>query len=98
MRYALRAALLLSTAIGFGGVASAADLPLKAPPAPVYYNWTGFYLGVNLGGSWGHQSVDACDALTATTTVCSSGTLRMNGVIGGGQIGYNWQFAPIFGW
>src|SRR5215467_3338720 len=80
MRHLLRAALLVTT-LQFSGVASAADLPLKAPPAPapVYYNWTGFYLGVNLGGSWGHQSVDACDTIVAGTTVCASDTLRMNG-------------------
>jgi outer membrane immunogenic protein len=33
--------------------ASAADLPRKAPayvpPAPLPYNWTGFYLGSNAG-------------------------------------------------
>src|SRR5262252_8975757 len=102
MRHLLRAALLM-TALQFSGVASAADLPLKAPPAPapVYYNWTGFYLGVNLGGSWGHQSVTACDggnkpppAAVVPPILCASDTLHMNGVIGGGQIGYNWQFAP----
>jgi outer membrane immunogenic protein len=101
MRHVLRAALLLN-ALQFGGVAFAADMPLKAPPppAPVYYNWTGFYLGVNLGGSWGHQDATICDPKPAVvlTVVCSTGTEHMNGVIGGGQIGYNWQFAPIFGW
>jgi outer membrane immunogenic protein len=76
--------------------ANAAELPVKAPPppVPVYYNWTGFYLGVNLGGSWGHQSadvfVDGVDVFSAST--------NPRGVIGGGQIGYNWQFAPWFGW
>jgi outer membrane immunogenic protein len=100
MRQALRAVLVPVATLGICGLASAADLPVRVkapPPAPVYYNWTGFYLGVNLGGSWGHQSVDACATLTAGT-FCDSDTLRMNGVIGGGQIGYNWQFAPFFGW
>jgi outer membrane immunogenic protein len=99
MRHLFRSALLVS-ALQFSGVASAADMPLKAPPppAPVYYNWTGFYLGVNLGGSWGHQSVDACGVTPAGVSLCGSGTVHMDGVIGGGQIGYNWQFAPIFGW
>jgi outer membrane immunogenic protein len=26
---------------------------LAAPPAPVPYSWTGFYVGANLGGAWG---------------------------------------------
>jgi opacity protein-like surface antigen len=34
--------------------ASAADaaLPVKAPPAAVVYNWSGFYLGAHAGYSW----------------------------------------------
>ena len=65
---------------GFGTVtsASAADMPLKAP-APAYvppaYNWTGFYLGLNVGGG-----------LTS-----GGGFGDASGIIGGGQIGYNWQ-------
>lgn len=38
------------------GSADAADLPVKAPaPAPVAAlpNWTGFYVGLNAGGTWG---------------------------------------------
>ena len=44
--------------------AGAADLsvaPLyKAPPMPPApaYNWSGFYLGVNGGGGWGHSNWD----------------------------------------
>jgi outer membrane immunogenic protein len=36
--------------------AMAADLPVKAPPAPAplpaISNWTGFYVGLNAGGAW----------------------------------------------
>jgi outer membrane immunogenic protein len=73
------------------GAASAADLsrPItKAPPLPplpVAYNWTGFYLGVNVGGSWGHQDVTLAGLLINSN--------KIDGVIGGGQIGYNWQGA-----
>jgi outer membrane immunogenic protein len=89
MRQALRVASLCFTAFGFCSVASAADMALKAPPpAPVYYNWSGFYLGVNVGGSWGHQS----DEEFVAGAPVAVGTAHPNGVIGGGQIGYNWQF------
>ena len=40
------------------GPAMAADMPVKArvykaPPPVVVYNWTGFYVGANVGYSWG---------------------------------------------
>lgn len=95
------------------GTASAADLrlPVKAPVvAPVVvYNWTGFYAGVNVGYSWGRDSVDI-DALARTrvfrafglpaeTLISditvplggSRGSAQIDGFVGGGQIGYNWQ-------
>jgi len=39
--------------------ASAADMPLKAPPpvGPVY-NWTGFYVGGNAGYTWADPSIN----------------------------------------
>jgi outer membrane immunogenic protein len=63
--------------LGVATAASAADLPRKAPAyvAPVGYNWTGFYLGVNAGYGWTSSDFGG-DA---------------NGFVGGGQIGYNWQ-------
>ena len=70
--------------------ASAADMALKAPPLPApVYSWTGWYVGLNLGGSFGK----AADTSTfgAGPTVFSSTSSRLDGVIGGGQIGYNWQ-------
>jgi opacity protein-like surface antigen len=39
--------------------AHAADMPVKAPPLPSpLYNWSGFYLGANLGGAWTSGSLD----------------------------------------
>ena len=37
----------------FAGPAMAADMPIKAPPPPVvYYDWSGAYVGFNVGGVW----------------------------------------------
>jgi outer membrane immunogenic protein len=89
------AAAFAATSLVTAHAADLGPMVTKAPPpAPVYYNWTGFYLGVNLGGSWGHQDGDV---FVDGTEVFSAST-RPDGVIGGGQIGYNWQFAPWFGW
>jgi len=80
--------------------AGAADLPVKAPPlAPVDFGWTGFYLGANVGYGWGRVGGDLVGNSTgldiplaiAGGTIPSSYGLRDQGVIGGGQIGYNWQ-------
>jgi opacity protein-like surface antigen len=71
-----------------GGAAWAADLPVKAPVAPVSYDWTGVYLGGNLGaaGSTGSFS-DSLRPLPSTFTTTNPGALA-----GGGQIGVNYEF------
>jgi outer membrane immunogenic protein len=80
------AVLALST---LAAPAFAADMALKAPPpvAPVW-SWNGWYAGVNVGGSFGQ----ARDSSTYGTPPLALGTSssRLDGVIGGGQIGYNW--------
>jgi len=78
-------------------VSSAADLAArpytKAPviAAPIY-DWTGFYIGGNIGYSWG-RSQDTISLANGAGTILFSDTAsrNMNGVVGGGQIGYNWQ-------
>jgi outer membrane immunogenic protein len=70
------------------GSANAADLALKAPPPPAWYDWTGFYVGLNAGYSWGKSSTTYTVAGLAPFSTSQS----MNGGLGGGQVGYNWQF------
>ena len=99
--------LILSAAIALLGVstASAADLPVKAPPmaAPPVWNWTGFYIGGNVGGAWNDTRDDVFPTGCFLTSVtCGGGavlnplrsdSVRLNGsgVTAGGQAGYNWQ-------
>ena len=49
------AVLAAVATIGLGSIASAADMPTKAPiyKAPVVapFNWSGFYVGGNVGGA-----------------------------------------------
>jgi outer membrane immunogenic protein len=73
-----------------GTSALAADMPVKAVPyvAPVY-NWTGFYIGGNFGGAWGNTAwLDDGTAGVAGTVDASYDT---SGILGGGQIGFNYQ-------
>src|SRR6201990_775978 len=70
-------------AIGMGVTARAADLPLKAPPAPPPpYNWNGFYVGANVGGAW------ASGSLNIPGNNLYGGLTEF---IGGVQAGYNFQ-------
>jgi len=87
---------LVAVAALIASPAMAADLrmPVKAPPAPLPPPcvWCGWYIGVNVGGAWGNDT----DTYNQTGTPFSaSATLHPSGVIGGGQIGYNWQFNNI---
>jgi outer membrane immunogenic protein len=70
--------------------AGAADLALKAPPPPLVVDeWTGWYVGLNLGGSWGRSRTSYSDPDPAFVPFTTS--QHMDGVLGGAQIGYNWQ-------
>jgi outer membrane immunogenic protein len=84
--------------------AFAADMPVKAPaPAPTpVYNWTGWYIGVNAGASMGNANTDFNVSAVTCGSLCSwtdghgfSYRNYPSGFIGGGQIGYNWQYSPL---
>jgi outer membrane immunogenic protein len=106
-KYAIAAAVL-----AFSGTAYAADMPLlKAPPmAAPAFSWTGWYVGLNAGGTFGHDSsglfVDdsvgryftfgAGQALNVATVDAAGGKPFNNrGFTGGGQFGYNLQMNPF---
>jgi outer membrane immunogenic protein len=85
----LAIALLAVTgfSVGFASMASAADLPVKAPVMAPAYNWTGFYIGIEGGGGWG--STRHTNAVSGN----NSGTdNNLTGGLVGGTYGYNWQF------
>jgi outer membrane immunogenic protein len=90
-------------ALAAGG-AWAADLQVKAAPgAPYYvpqvplYSWSGFYIGGNIGGGWSRDQTDVLpgpDAATFVHLLPQTLSTNSSGVVGGGQIGYNWQAGP----
>jgi outer membrane immunogenic protein len=105
--WAAAIAALSAMALSIASDAFAADVPLSptrplppppvaapvVPPAPFYYyNWTGFYIGGNLGGAWDRSTfTDSFDSLLG---VGFNNT--RSGFIAGGQIGYNWQISSVF--
>lgn len=102
-----RSAVALVFALGMGFVSQpslAADMPLKAPAiAPVsVYNWSGLYVGGNLGYGWTNADWENLESTPPATffdyTPGQTFSHSMSGVIGGGQIGYNYQSGPwVFG-
>lgn len=75
----------------------AADLPARTyTKAPVMvapgYNWTGFYVGLNGGYSWGRANT----TLFPTSILATPLSQDVNGGLFGGQIGYNWQVSPVW--
>jgi len=90
-RIALKFIAAAGLSLVLGQMALAADLPqrptYKAPPimSPVpVYNWTGFYVGGNIGGAWG--TLDVTDVNTGASASPNNG-----GFAGGGQIGFDYQ-------
>ena len=79
----------------------AADIPLKAPPPPPAWTWTGFYIGLQAGGGWGTtglvstSGVACAPGLGCTPPFPASGlppgSYNTHGPFGGGTLGYNWQ-------
>jgi len=88
--------LLMATAfVALSASASAADMPVKAPvvKAPIYkapitqvYDWTGFYIGVNAGGSVGRSRTHTEGSSQGTPLENETTFLSAIGAIGGGQL------------
>jgi outer membrane immunogenic protein len=79
--------------IALAGSAAAADMrrpAYKAPPpvmesAPIY-NWTGCYIGANVGGLWGHADISGSAGEVSGSN---------SGIVGGGQIGCDYQMGQF---
>jgi outer membrane immunogenic protein len=94
--------LIAAATIGTAGIALSADLPVKAPayapPVAAPYNWTGSYVGGNIGYGWGSGSIELTP-FTVFPAVPFSLADNPRGVIGGIQYGTNWQFNRfVLGW
>jgi outer membrane immunogenic protein len=95
-------------AMALTGAALAADLPSRAPPPvyiPPPPVWTGLYVGINAGGTWNSSNSVETTAVPvfaaptfgtelALSSALATGSAPVNnsGFIGGGQVGYNFQF------
>jgi outer membrane immunogenic protein len=60
MRSVLVSAIVL-TGLGLARPGLAADLPLRGsvlPPVAPMYSWSGYYVGGNIGYSWGKEDLN----------------------------------------
>ena len=83
--------------------ARAADLApvTKAPAIVPVFNWTGFYLGAQVGYGWarnieGITAVNDFSGLVGGNFIATSLPIEASGFVGGGQAGYNWQINPLW--
>jgi opacity protein-like surface antigen len=75
------------------GTAFAADMPVKAPPPPpLVWNWTGGYIGGELGGAWGITKFS-----DPSGPSIYGDNVRTPAALFGADIGFNWQ-APSSPW
>lgn len=98
-------ALGIIAAIGLSTAAQAADMPVKARPAPVaIFSWTGFYVGAHVGGMWADKDwTERCSALIPAACVTPENPAApfrtghtIDSGIAGFQAGYNWQATNNF--
>ncbi len=101
-KYALAAAAvaaLTTTAALAADLPSRRAPPVYVPPPPPAFTWTGFYVGGNVGGGFDDyttyglagQTAGARNALLVTGARPAFFSTNTSGVVGGGQIGYNFQ-------
>ncbi|MCJ2067646.1 porin family protein, partial [Methylobacterium sp. J-030] len=87
------------------GAASAADLPRRAAPPPVFtpvpvFTWTGAYFGINAGYAFDASSRSTGNSFGVPFPYATPGTVAtfrnnsQDGFSGGAQVGYNYQFTP----
>jgi outer membrane immunogenic protein len=88
------ASIALALTAAFAGpepISGGKEMKQVAPAPPPECNWSGFYIGLHVGGQWGHsEDVDLDGYQTAFPP--SEWGYDESGVVAGGQVGYNFQW------
>ena len=93
---------VVAMAMAVAAPALAADLPLKSEmPFAARFSWTGCYLGGHLGGGFARKDITDPVQLVQDSFIAPGATAGIttvspspSGVVIGGQIGCDYQFAP----
>jgi outer membrane immunogenic protein len=89
-------AVMVTTALTAPGLAAdlGARTYTKAPVVAPVSNWSGFYVGGNLGYGWGDGNTDFSFPPVFGLNNSTLGA-RSTGITGGAQFGYNWQIGSL---
>jgi outer membrane immunogenic protein len=83
------AALAFTVVAGPEPLPSGKEMKEVAPAPPPECNWSGFYIGLNVGGNWGHAENTDVDDYNFDLKPWG---YHSSGVVAGGQVGYNYQW------
>src|SRR6266513_4493981 len=87
------AALALTVVAGPESLPSGKEMKQVAPAPLPECNWTGFYIGINVGGQWGHSEDNDIDLYWERGNgENQKWGYNESGVVAGGQVGYNYQW------
>jgi outer membrane immunogenic protein len=92
-------ATVIAAIASIGTPVLAADMGVPSrsyypPLPPAIYDWTGIYVGGHIGGGMLVDSVGQNGTSLNDFNLAGSGSLRPAGLIGGGQVGANYEFVP----
>jgi len=97
MPRSLIASLFLAAGLNLGlsavALAAKPHHPPPPPPPPPAWSWTGYYVGGNVGYSWGTAKTNYSSPAFGGFGLPASfpGSAKLDGAVGGFQMGYNWQ-------
>ena len=86
-------------ALGVIAPANAADMPVKARPMPMVapvFSWTGCYAGAHVGAGWGRNDISEPTNPDFQTFAPANSPIGVDsgaGLLGGVQVGCDYQFA-----
>ena len=105
--YLILAKLVRMSAVAAGALVVAAQVNAadiyggwgyKDAPMVIATTWTGFYVGAHVGGAWADMQTTDIRGWDYPYTIGDKWNNVSTGVIGGGQVGYNYQTgAFVFG-
>jgi len=93
----LATCVIVVALIGTPALAADMGVPSRSyypPLPPAIYDWTGIYVGGHIGGGLLVDSVSQNGVSTGGFNLAGTGNLRPTGVIGGAQVGANYEFVP----